>query len=185
MSIPKSEAKRALILDAAATVIAERGDSAPTALIAKTAGVAEGTVFTYFRNKEELLTELYAGLISEAFGAVSPDLKNIKMGDRERLLCIWNSILRWGLSNPNRWKALRLLGLSNLVDGARRRDSRTQGRQVLVDEFGLPDSPPGFSTRTFAAFVDLTTDLIRENPKLAELYGATGFEAMWRALFTK
>jgi AcrR family transcriptional regulator len=182
MSRPKSEEKRALLLDAAAVVVAERGDSAPTALIAKEAGVAEGSLFTYFRNKEELLTELFSQLVADAFGTVPVELVQLRAGSREKLLCVWNSLLRWGISNPNKWKALRALTLSTLVDEARRRDIRSHGRQMLFEDFGIPDSPPGFRTRIFRAFIDLTLELVQENPKQADLYSAAGFEALWRAV---
>jgi AcrR family transcriptional regulator len=45
MSRPRSEDKRQTILQAAARLFAEEGLSAPTARIAKMAGVVEGTVF--------------------------------------------------------------------------------------------------------------------------------------------
>jgi AcrR family transcriptional regulator len=51
MARPRSEDKRNAILEAATEVVAEQGVSAPTARIAKRAGVAEGTLFTYFENK--------------------------------------------------------------------------------------------------------------------------------------
>lgn len=38
------------------------GPAAPTAKIRRRAGVAAGTLFTYFANKEELLNELYLEL---------------------------------------------------------------------------------------------------------------------------
>ena len=182
MARPRSEEKRASLLDAAADVVAERGDSAPTALIAKAAGVAEGSLFTYFRSKEELLTELYSQLVAEAFGAVPSELAEMRVGSREKLLAIWNSVLRWGLSSPNRWKALRMLRLSSLVDKARRGDTQARGRRFLAEEFGIPDSPPGLRTRIFTAMMDLTIELVHENPKLADLYSAAGFEAFWRAV---
>ncbi|HYS81455.1 MAG TPA: helix-turn-helix domain-containing protein, partial [Anaeromyxobacteraceae bacterium] len=62
MARPKSEDKRNALLAAATQVIAELGVSAPTARIAQVAGVAEGTLFTYFRTKDELLNELYLAL---------------------------------------------------------------------------------------------------------------------------
>ena len=43
-------------------MVAMLGVSAPTAKIAKGAGVAEGTLFTYFANKDELLNRLYLEL---------------------------------------------------------------------------------------------------------------------------
>lgn len=60
MSRPKSDNKRKAILDAAQRVIAERGvGNSPTSAISKAAGVAEGSLFTYFASKDELLNELY------------------------------------------------------------------------------------------------------------------------------
>jgi len=181
MSRPRSEEKRALLLDAAATVVAERGDSAPTALIARAAGVAEGSLFTYFRNKEELLTELYGSLIEEAFAAVPRDLEG-RAGGREKLLRVWTGVLRWGLSHPEKWAALRVLRLSSMVDERRRREAQTAGRRFLAEELGVPDTPPGFHTRVFSAFVDLTIELMRQQPRLAGRYRAAGFEALWRAM---
>ena len=57
MARPRSEDKRSATVspDAAAQVVAEYGVSAPTAKISKVAGVAEGTLFTYFATKDELL----------------------------------------------------------------------------------------------------------------------------------
>jgi AcrR family transcriptional regulator len=181
MARPRSEEKRSLLLDAAASVVAERGDSAPTALIAKAAGVAEGSLFTYFRSKEELLTELYGSLIAEVFSTIPPDL-GARSGSREKLLAVWTNVLRWGLSNPKKWAAVRILGLSHLVDERRRRDGRRKGQQFLLDQLGVPDVPPGFHTRILSAFVDLTVDLTRQRPKLAEQYSSAGFEALWRAM---
>jgi len=62
MARPLSEDKRTAILEAATKVVAMLGVSAPTAKIAKGAGVAEGTLFTYFANKDELLNRLYLEL---------------------------------------------------------------------------------------------------------------------------
>jgi TetR/AcrR family transcriptional regulator, fatty acid metabolism regulator protein len=51
--------KHSLILDAGLKVFAEHGyHAATTAKIAKEAGVAEGTIYRYFKNKEEVLAVL-------------------------------------------------------------------------------------------------------------------------------
>ena len=63
MSRPKSDGKRIAILDAALRVFAERGNlSAPTSAISEAAGVAEGTLFTYFKSKDDLINQLYLHL---------------------------------------------------------------------------------------------------------------------------
>ncbi len=54
MARPKSEDKRNAILDAATRVFAERGlTAAPTSEISRRAGVADGTLFTYFKTSVE------------------------------------------------------------------------------------------------------------------------------------
>src|SRR5258708_5790685 len=62
MAKPKSEDKRNAILSAAIQVFAERGLGAPTAAITSAAGIAEGSLFTYFTTKEELINALYREL---------------------------------------------------------------------------------------------------------------------------
>jgi AcrR family transcriptional regulator len=57
---PKSDKKRKAILNAAVELFADKGIAhAPTSAISACAGVAEGTLFTYFKTKDELLNELY------------------------------------------------------------------------------------------------------------------------------
>jgi Bacterial regulatory proteins, tetR family len=51
MARPRSEDKRNAILAAAVQVIARQGTSALTSQIAKIAGIAEGSLFTYFVSK--------------------------------------------------------------------------------------------------------------------------------------
>ena len=52
--------KRARILDAAVKVFAERGYfSSTVAEIARAAGVADGTIYLYFKSKDDLLIQLF------------------------------------------------------------------------------------------------------------------------------
>ena len=59
MARPRSEDKRSAIMAAAIRAIASRGPGAPTATIAKEAGVSNGSLFTYFETKADLLNQLY------------------------------------------------------------------------------------------------------------------------------
>jgi len=77
MARPLSEDKRTAILEAAAEVVATLGVSAPTAKIAKGAGVAEGTLFTYFANKDELLNQLYLKLKTDLRDAMMTGLSAV------------------------------------------------------------------------------------------------------------
>ena len=56
----KNKTKQDDILEAALELIAERGfHGAPISMIAKKAGVGEGTIYIYFENKDALINELY------------------------------------------------------------------------------------------------------------------------------
>src|SRR6202035_5034802 len=105
MARPRSADKRTAILEAATEVVAALGVSAPTAKIARDAGVAEGTLFTYFANKDDLLNQLYLQLkadLSKAMVAGYPSGKGLR--DRSRY--VWDCYIGWGLANPMKRKAL-------------------------------------------------------------------------------
>ena len=60
MPRPATGRKKEAILDAAVVEIASHGYHGTTvAMIARRAGVADGTIYLYFRNKEEILVSLF------------------------------------------------------------------------------------------------------------------------------
>ena len=62
----RSTGKRARILDAAVKVFAERGFfTATVAEIARAAGVADGTIYLYFKSKDDLLLRLFDEKMSD------------------------------------------------------------------------------------------------------------------------
>jgi TetR/AcrR family fatty acid metabolism transcriptional regulator len=59
--------RRAAILDAATSVFARRGFfGAQVADVARAAGIAAGTVYLYFRSKDEILTSIFDRLMQDA-----------------------------------------------------------------------------------------------------------------------
>ena len=65
MARPRSDEKRGAIMAAATRVIAAEGLGAATAAIAQEAGVSNGSLFTYFETKADLLNHLYLELKAE------------------------------------------------------------------------------------------------------------------------
>jgi TetR/AcrR family transcriptional regulator, fatty acid metabolism regulator protein len=66
MARPRTLDKRRRILDAAISVFARKGYFAARVTdIAKKAGVADGTIYLYFRNKEDILVRLFDEVMSE------------------------------------------------------------------------------------------------------------------------
>lgn len=71
----KREAKYAAILDAAEKVIASHGfHGAKISSIAKAAGVADGTVYLYFKNKKDILVSLFRSRLGELVGRMNESI---------------------------------------------------------------------------------------------------------------
>ena len=71
--------KRTAILDAATAVFAERGFfAAQVADIARGAGIAAGTVYLYFRSKDEILTSIFDRTMKEAIAEGREALAEVK-----------------------------------------------------------------------------------------------------------
>ena len=103
---PRDDEKQRAILAAALAVFAERGiASTPTSAISKGAGVAEGTLFTYFGTKDELINELYKTLKLELAEAL---LKDLPQSDdcRSTLHHVWRAFVSWGSDNGIKNKVL-------------------------------------------------------------------------------
>jgi len=78
-SQPRENDKRKLILDAAAAIFAEIGyQKARIQDIAKSAGVADGTIYQYFKNKQEILFTLPLEKTRELLSIQKEHLNGIK-----------------------------------------------------------------------------------------------------------
>src|SRR5262249_47530138 len=119
MARPKSDERRAALLEAATQVFAAQGLGAPTAAISKKAKVSEGSLFTYFKTKDELIDALYRDLRLQLSDAVMTGYPR-RAGIRERLEHVWSRYVTWGAEHPVERKALRLTLLSNAVRPASR-----------------------------------------------------------------
>ena len=82
---PATGDKREAILRAATTVFAHNGYfNSKVADIAREAGVADGTVYLYFKSKEEILHSIFDRSVDEALGEAKKKIKSIS-DPREKL----------------------------------------------------------------------------------------------------
>jgi len=77
------------ILKAAAKIFAEYGFAgAKISEIAREAGVADGTIYLYFQNKEDILHTLFSTSLEDFVGQLKEKLKNAKSpADALRIVC--------------------------------------------------------------------------------------------------
>jgi AcrR family transcriptional regulator len=106
IGIMKTTDKRGDIIQAALELIAEQGfHGAPMSEISAKAGVATGTIYRYFENKEVLIKELHRELEEKIN-------KHIRRGYpvdqplRERFLFLITELLRYFIKNPLHFRYL-------------------------------------------------------------------------------
>jgi AcrR family transcriptional regulator len=186
---PKSEDKRNAILDAATRLFAERGlTAAPTSEISKHAGVAEGTLFTYFKTKDDLINALYREIKLELADAMMSDFPR-KKNVRTRLRHVWDRYVDWGVANPKQRKVLAQLQVSEALT----KESRDAGgapfvefqamiRDAIAGRVFRNDLPVELISKSLAALVEATIDLTVSNPSKANKYRDTGFEMFWSGI---
>ncbi|RQU37643.1 TetR/AcrR family transcriptional regulator [Burkholderia cenocepacia] len=191
MARPRSLDKHDAILAAAARALAEDGASATTARIAKLAGVAEGTVFTYFETKDALLNALYLSLkagLREAMMTGFPEHAPAEQAVRHA----WNGYVSWGVANPDGRRALQQLGVSGRIDDAHRA-AGAEGfggigsllREQVAASGGLNrDEAHAFCSALFTSIAETAMESIARDPARADAYREAGFRAMWAVLHT-
>src|SRR5271163_3194522 len=128
MARPKSDSKRNAILLAAAKVFAKRGPGAATSAISTAAGVAEGTLFLYFKTKDDLLNALYREIKLELADAMMSDFPR-KKNIRSKLRHVWDRYANWGIANPRQRKVLAQLTVSEALT----KESRDAGSAPFVE----------------------------------------------------
>jgi AcrR family transcriptional regulator len=189
MARPKSEDKRNAILGAATRLFAERGlAAAPTSEISRLAGVAEGTLFTYFGTKDELINSLYRELKLELADAMMSDFPR-KRNVRTRLRHVWDRYIRWGIANPRQYKVLGQLVVSEVLTKECREagsapfvEFQTMIRDGIQGRIFRSDLPVELITKSFGALVEATIDLTASSPSKANKYRDSGFEMLWAGI---
>jgi len=190
MARPKSEDRRAALLAAAAKVFAEQGLSASTSLIASTAGVSEGSFFTYFKTKDELVNALYREIRLELAGAVLSDFPR-RASVRQRLEHVFTRYVAWGVENPVSRMALRLVSISNVITEETRREGGVLFAEVermhqdAIEQHRVQDLPASMASQTLKVLAEMTMERIDDEPRKATQYQAIGFRLLWGALTSK
>jgi AcrR family transcriptional regulator len=187
MSRPRSDDKRAAIMSAATRVIAAQGLGAATAAIAKEAGVSNGSLFTYFPTKADLLNQLYLELKADMGAAALSDLP-AGSDMREQMLHMCYRWLRWATAFPEKHRALAQLEVSDEITSATHQTASQAlaGIAWLLErsrENGpMRDAPLAFVVALAGAIAEATIDFTLRDPDNADAHARTGFDALWRMI---
>jgi AcrR family transcriptional regulator len=186
LSRPRSGDKRKALLDAALRVCAERGiGGAPTSAISREAGVAEGSLFTYFATKDELFGELYLELRTE----FSRHLDDFPHGRDActRLHYIWEKYLDLGMAQPEQLKVLAQLRASGKL--FKENEKPAFALIAVLEATGdaakgseLEKLPPEYLVLMVRAQAEITVEFINAHPESAAICRELGFKMLWNGL---
>jgi len=183
--------KRTAVIQAALELVAEQGfHGTPMAMIANRAGVAAGTIYRYFENKDVLIREIYACLEEQAWAVIKeeyPDGRPI----RERFLHICRKLISYFLASPMEFRFVEQFHNSPFGVACRRdkffgkkdKDLVTElfeegQQQQIIKELPLPI----LSALTFGPLVDACRDHILQFIDLDESLIERISEACWDAV---
>ena len=187
MPRPKSDEKRNAILEAATRVIDSQGLRAPTAGIAKEAGIANGSLFTYFETKADLFNHLYLELKAEAVSAAWKGLpEDAEL--REQFFHLWRNWMNWAVAHPEKRRALAQLAVSDEITAETRvKGQKTMARIAELMELSrakgpMRNAPIGFVAALMNSIAEATMDYMVQDAKHATKHCKVGFDALWRTL---
>ena len=174
-------------MSAAIRVIASQGLGAATATIAEEAGVSNGSLFTYFETKADLMNHLYIELKAE-MAAAALDRLPTESDIRKQALHMWSRWLRWATSCPEKRRTLAHLGVSDDITP----ESRQTGHQKMVGIAKLLErsrkngpmrnAPLGFVVALMSAMAEATIDFMVGDPANANKHSKAAFDALWRMI---
>jgi len=187
MARPLSDEKRSALMRAATRVIVTQGLSAPTAVIAREAGVANGSLFTYFETKKALFNALYLELKADMASTAFKNLPR-KASLRKQVFTVWSNWMHWVISDPDKRRALAQLSVSEEITP----ETRTEGHKTMAGIAELVErcraaGPMREASMSFVlsimnSLAETTMDFMLQDPTNAEKHCRLGFDALWRVL---
>ena len=187
MARSKSEDKRNGLVAAAISVIAAQGLGAPTALIAREAGVSNGSLFTYFETKSDLFNQLFLELKTD-MAVASLAGRTAETPLREQFRRLWDNWMTWATANPDKRRVLALLSVSDEITGSTKAAAQLAMAEIaeIVGQARacgpLRDTPAGFAEAAMNSLAEATMDFIVGDPVRADEYRQAGFGALCRLL---
>lgn len=107
--------KQEVLLEAAIELFAQDGFwNTTTARIAKHAGVATGTLFTYFPSKNDLIDAVYRQIKGEMLEVANQQV-SLTAELQDVLFAMYQGLLEWSRAHPVRFRVLQQLRQGNLV----------------------------------------------------------------------
>jgi AcrR family transcriptional regulator len=188
MTPQKIQDKQEAILKAAVKVFSERGFwNTPTSLVSKTAGIADGTLFTYFKTKDDLITEVYLDLKRDLARSLLEGLPE-PGSTRDKLRHLWAGYIEWGIAHPDEHKVLYQIGTSYKLDVVVKAQANEpfieieRLTQESIARGEMRDYPVDYLATLVDSHANMTIAFMTANPGSSVDYISIGFDILWNGI---
>lgn len=145
--------KKNHILDTMLQLIAEKGiHSTPMSLVAEKGDVAIGTIYHYFKSKDELLNALFLN-VQRDLSAVMVNSVSNNIDVKEAFKSMWASLYKYYIDKPDAFMFCQRIIPSNLISEAVKEESKLI-YQPIVDFF--------YKAIDFKVFVKMNVQMMTE-----------------------
>lgn len=131
MNIHSLPDKKLAILETTLRLITENGFHAtPMSLVAKEAGVAAGTIYHYFENKNQLIGELYS-LLKQKMGIALLQNKDTSESYSVQFSLFWKNLFIYFTQNPIEFRFLEQYSTSPFISSETRTENLIYYKPVI------------------------------------------------------
>ena len=179
--------KRTKIFNAAETLLAERGiDGLSMKLLAQMAGIAAGTIYRYFENKEVLINELRQHISLEASDTIFSNWSEEQTA-KQKYDLLWRNAFDAVLKNPQRLTVIEMLSLCPKLDRENAILFEEQVFLPLLDFYqqGIDEGHfhnwqiPALITLSFDSAINLAKKVLKQHLQVDEMQIKQVRDASW------
>jgi AcrR family transcriptional regulator len=180
--------KKDIILNTTLKLIAEKGISgSPMSLIVKQSGVSTGTIYHYFKSKEDIINALYINKKKD-FKSVLDKYEQQNLKFKEEFRGIWTDIYQYFVDNPLIYLFTQQVNFSPIITEDVRVEGETYYKYIYVF-FGkgiqkgklIPIDLNLMTQMTFGNIISLV-DLNYKGIKINKQMLQDAIEYSWRAI---
>ncbi len=179
--------RKAKLMEAALRLFVANGvQNTTTALIAREAGVAAGTLFLYFPTKQDLVDALILNISQQVYERITELLKPT-LSVRESFAAIWHGSIGWFMAHPEAYQYVQQVRDSKILSESVVQESEQYFTYyyVTIQKGFAEGSLKAYPTELIGAFlyqdIVATMNLVSRQPEPAaqQAYVWQGFRIFW------
>lgn len=182
--------KRDRILKAALGLFNQYGfDNTPTARITKEAGVATGTLFNYFKNKEELINVLYLTCKESLTRRLSLGIEQ-ETTFKSKLKRIYINYIGWSLDHTEEFLFFQQFCNASCIGETTRKEGLSKFNNIMeliaegIEQEIIKKVNLDYMSNLLMGILNANTYYFIDNPSLAadEVFLETSFNFLWDSI---